>query len=76
MSRITAATTETAIRLITDTGVPNPEGAWAFIRKEFRGWDLVAVIEGADRGDDDAVGCLGRMTEFYRPFGELNEKEG
>lgn len=74
MSKITAATTETAIRLITEMGTPNPEGAWTFIRHEWRTWDLVAIVEGAARGDGHATGCLSRMAGYYKPFGEYLEE--
>ena len=76
MAKITTQTTETALRLITETGVLSPASAWAFLQFEFRKWDLAAIIEGADKGEPKATEDFRRMTEFYRPFGEIIAREG
>lgn len=65
MAKMTQKITETAIRVIAEMGAADAEGAWTFIKKSFCGFDLIAIVEGSDAGDEDALGCFGRMIRHY-----------
>lgn len=65
MTKLTPEITETAIHIISGMGTPDARSAWEFIRKNFQEFDLVAIVDGSVTGDEDAIGCIGRMIRHY-----------
>lgn len=54
-----------AIRVIAASNASDAEEAYQFIKREFKTFDLIKIIELSEEGDECALGCLGTMIGYY-----------